>query len=156
MLKIWKKSCEPFRSYLLNSTANPAKFEWTWAGLAVLFSRQLPNGAHNFFHTFSICFINYFMRNPQTTFAPIFLTHISARIDGVSNVVRRLGQISTRRRFCLSSAKITRGEPLRPFSFPQALKACICIIAAAFLSIMKNRCWLGLVLVLNLALKRLF
>ena len=96
------------------------------------------------------------MRNPQTTSAPTFLTHIIARIDGVSNVVRRLGQISTRRRFCLSSAKITRGEPLRPFSFPQALKACICIIAAALLSKMKNRCWLGLVLVLNLALKRLF
>ena len=34
-----KKSWEPFRSYLLNSTAKPAKFEWKWAGLAVLFSR---------------------------------------------------------------------------------------------------------------------
>ena len=28
-----------FGSYLLNSTANPAQFEWKWAGLAVLFSR---------------------------------------------------------------------------------------------------------------------
>ena len=39
ILKIWKKSWEPFGSYLLNSTANPAQFEWKWAVLAVLFSR---------------------------------------------------------------------------------------------------------------------
>ena len=39
MLKIWKQSWVPFRSYLLNSTANPAQFECKWAGLAVLFSR---------------------------------------------------------------------------------------------------------------------
>ena len=26
-------------SYLLKSKANPAQFEWKWAGLAVLFSR---------------------------------------------------------------------------------------------------------------------
>ena len=37
--KTKKKSLEPFRSYMLNSTAKPAKFEWKWAGLAVLFSR---------------------------------------------------------------------------------------------------------------------
>ena len=36
ILKIWKKSWVPFRSYLLNSKANPAQFEWKWAGLAVL------------------------------------------------------------------------------------------------------------------------
>ena len=34
-----KKPWEPFGSYLLNSTANPAQFEWKWPGLAVLFSR---------------------------------------------------------------------------------------------------------------------
>ena len=39
MLKIWKRSWEPFRSYLLNSTANPAHFHSNWAELAVLFSR---------------------------------------------------------------------------------------------------------------------
>jgi hypothetical protein len=38
-IKMKKKSWEPFRSYLLNSTAIPAQFEWKWAGLAVLFSR---------------------------------------------------------------------------------------------------------------------
>ena len=34
MLKIWKKSWVPFRSYLLNSTANPAHLHSNWAGLA--------------------------------------------------------------------------------------------------------------------------
>ena len=34
-----KKSWEPFGSYLLISTANPAQFEWKWAGLALLFSK---------------------------------------------------------------------------------------------------------------------
>ena len=29
----------PFGSYLLDSTADLAQFEWKWAGLAVLFSR---------------------------------------------------------------------------------------------------------------------
>ena len=38
-IKTKKKSWEPFRSYLLNSTAKPAQFEWKWAELAVLFSR---------------------------------------------------------------------------------------------------------------------
>ena len=37
-LKIKKKSWEPFRSCLLNSTANPAQFGWKWAELAVLVS----------------------------------------------------------------------------------------------------------------------
>ena len=44
-----KKSWEPFGSYLLNSTANPAHFHPNWAGLAVLFSRQLLNGSQVFF-----------------------------------------------------------------------------------------------------------
>ena len=35
MKKLW----EPIGSYLLNSTANPAQFEWKWAVLAVLFNR---------------------------------------------------------------------------------------------------------------------
>ena len=39
MLKIYQKPWVPFRSYLLDSTANPAQFECKWAGLAVLFSR---------------------------------------------------------------------------------------------------------------------
>ena len=47
-LKINRGSC------LLNNTANPAQFRWKWAGLAVLFIRQLPNSSHDFFQTFSI------------------------------------------------------------------------------------------------------
>ena len=53
MLKIWKKSWVPFRSYLLNSTANPVQFECKWAGLAVLFS-----STHDFFQIFSIAFFS--------------------------------------------------------------------------------------------------
>ena len=74
---------EPFRSCLLNSTANPAKLGWKWAGLAVLFSRQLLNGSHDFFQTFSIYFLNHFIKNPQTTIALPFLTHDISVIGGV-------------------------------------------------------------------------
>jgi hypothetical protein len=35
-------------------------------------SQMAPNF---FFHNFSICFVNYFMKKPQTTFAPTFFTH---------------------------------------------------------------------------------
>ena len=87
MLKVWKKSWEPFGSCLLNSTANPAKLGWKWAGLAVLFSRQLPNGSHDFFQTFSIYFLNYFIKNSQTTIALPFLTHNISAAGGVTFVV---------------------------------------------------------------------
>ena len=86
MLKVWKKSWEPFVSCLLNSTTNPAKLGRKWAGLAVLFSRQLPNGSHDFFQTFSIYFFNYFIKNPQTTIVLPFLTYNISAIGGVSNL----------------------------------------------------------------------
>ena len=58
MKKLW----EPFGNYLLNSTANPAHFHPNWAGLAVLFSRQLLNGSQDFFFIliiqFSLNFLN--------------------------------------------------------------------------------------------------
>ena len=61
ILKIWKKSWEPFGSYLLNSTVNPAHFHPNWAGLAVLFSRQLLNGSQDFFFCFHVLiFIIFF------------------------------------------------------------------------------------------------
>ena len=63
--------------------ANPNKLGWKWVGLAALFSRQLPNGSPNFFQTFSIYFFNYFIKNPQTTIALTFLTHIISGIGGV-------------------------------------------------------------------------
>ena len=47
-----KKSLEPFRICLLNSTANPAQFVWKMAGLAVLYSWQLLNGSHDLFSIF--------------------------------------------------------------------------------------------------------
>ena len=85
MLKVWKKSWEPFGSCLLNSTANPARLGWKWAGLAVLFSRQLPNGSHDFFQTFSTYFFDGFSKIPQTTIALPFLTHNNSAIGGVNS-----------------------------------------------------------------------
>ena len=88
ILKIYaesfKKLWELFGSCLLNSTANPAKLGWKWAGLAVLFSRQLPKSSHNFFQTFSTWFCNYFMKNPQTTNVLPFLTHNISATDGAT------------------------------------------------------------------------
>ena len=69
MKKLW----EPFGSYLLNSTANPAHFHPNWARLAVLFSRQLPNGSHDFSHIFRIFFLKDFIKNLQTRNARAFL-----------------------------------------------------------------------------------
>ena len=51
--------------------------------MAVLFSRQLPNGSHDFFQTFSIFVFNYFIKNPQTTIALPFLTHNISATGGV-------------------------------------------------------------------------
>ena len=73
----------PFGSYLLDSTADSAQFEWKRAGLAVLFSRYLPNGTHDFFQNVRIYFFKDFIKNPQTTIALTFLTHIISGIDGV-------------------------------------------------------------------------
>ena len=85
ILKFWKKSWVPFGRYLINSTADSAQFEWKWAGLAVLFSRQLPNGSHNFFSISQDIFFNNFIKNPQTTITLTFLTHIISSIGGVKN-----------------------------------------------------------------------
>ena len=89
MLKVWKKSWEPFGSCLLNSTANSAKLGWKWAGLAMLFISLLPNGTHDFFQIFRMYFLNCFIKNPQTTIALTFLTHIISAIGGVSYHLRR-------------------------------------------------------------------
>ena len=81
MLKIRKKSWEPSLSCLLSTSAYPAQFRRKWAGLAVLFSRQLPNGSHNCFYIFSI-----FVRtnNPQEKIDLTFLTLIISGIGGVN------------------------------------------------------------------------
>ena len=54
--KLKLKSWEPFRSCLVNSTANPAHFHQHWAELAVLFSRQILNGSQDFFFLFTFTF----------------------------------------------------------------------------------------------------
>ena len=69
------KSWEPFRSCLLNSTANPAQFGWKWAGLAVLFSRQLLNGSQDVnFSLISLNFHLFFKSETIETHARTFLT----------------------------------------------------------------------------------
>ena len=40
-------------------------------------------GTHDFFQNFRICFFKDFIKNPQTTFALTYLTHIISGIDGV-------------------------------------------------------------------------
>jgi hypothetical protein len=87
MLKIWKKSWEPFRSCLLDSTANPAHFHPNWAGLAVLFSRQILNGSQDFFHIFSIIFIYFFKYETIETHARAFLALIISAVASVNPVV---------------------------------------------------------------------
>ena len=70
-----KKSWEPFRSYLLNNTANPAHFHPNWARLAVLFSKQLLNGSQDFFFIF-IYFFKY--KTIETHARAFLLLNISA------------------------------------------------------------------------------
>ena len=48
-IKTKKNSWKPFKSCLLNCTATPVNFHSNWAGLAVIFSRQLQNGYQDFF-----------------------------------------------------------------------------------------------------------
>ena len=51
-IKVLKRKKYPwsrFRICMLNSTANPADFHPNWAGLAVLFIRQILNGSQDFF-----------------------------------------------------------------------------------------------------------
>ena len=72
-----KKMWEPFGSCLQNSTSNPAHFLPNWAGLAVLFSRKLPNDFFNIF--------KFFTYETNETHALAFLKHIILAIGGVSH-----------------------------------------------------------------------
>ena len=54
----WKRYMEPFRISLLNSTANSANFHQNWAGLAVLFSRQILSGSQDFFFFLIVFFFS--------------------------------------------------------------------------------------------------
>ena len=57
--------------YVENVKNNPAHFHWNWA------LKQLPWFFSGYF------FQNYFIKNPRTTNAPIFLTHNISAICGV-------------------------------------------------------------------------
>ena len=68
-----KKSWEPFGICLLKSTANLAHFHPNWAGLTVLFSRQIPNSSHYFFSLTGIIFLKFFGYETIETYALTFL-----------------------------------------------------------------------------------
>ena len=72
-----KKMWEPFGSCLQNSTSNPAHFLPNWAGLAVLFSRKLPNDFFNIF--------KFFTYETNETHALAFLKHIILAVGGVGH-----------------------------------------------------------------------
>ena len=82
-----KKVLEPFGSCLLNSTASPAHFHPNWAGLPLLFSKQIPNGSHDFSYIFTIFFFSFFRYQTIEAHALGFLTHISLAIVGVDCLV---------------------------------------------------------------------
>ena len=71
--KTKQKSWELFRSSLLNSTANPANFHPNWAGLTVLFSRQLLNGSQVFFFILIFSFYLFFKYKTIETLSRAFL-----------------------------------------------------------------------------------
>jgi hypothetical protein len=55
--------------------------------MAVLFSRQLPNGSHDFYHIFNIILFKFFRYETIETYALVFLTHIILPIGGVPGIV---------------------------------------------------------------------
>ena len=88
MLKGWKESWEPFGSCLLNSTANPAKLGWKWAGLAGLFSRQILKGSHDFFPFYILIIIYQLKYETIETHARTFLTLNSLSMGTVHILIR--------------------------------------------------------------------
>ena len=50
--------CVPFGSYLLNSTANPAQFEWKWAGLAM---HKCPYIFDTYYFCYRWCVLDLFL-----------------------------------------------------------------------------------------------
>ena len=79
MLKVLRKSWEPFRIYQLTSTANPAQF----TGLAVLVSWTNLKGSHYFLRTFSVALYHKWVVKTGFTFALQFLMLISDSLGGV-------------------------------------------------------------------------
>ena len=76
-----KKSWEPFGSYWLSSTANPAQFHSNLAGLVVLF----------FFHIFKHFFMITSLRTHKPQMPPHFLqAHNISGIGGVPGHAKNL------------------------------------------------------------------
>ena len=100
-----KKSWEPVRICLLNSTANSAQFWWHWAGLAVLFSRQILNGSQDFFFLFNILIFIYLLKYETIeTHARAFLTHNIFAIGRVQSLDS--SKLSLAEKFPLSVVKL--------------------------------------------------
>ena len=79
--KYVKRSCEPLRNCLLNSTTNPANFHWNWAGLALLSSRQILICSQDFFLFYVIIFIkskNIFHKTLACTFSRLISDDIGS------------------------------------------------------------------------------
>ena len=77
-----KKSWESFRICLLNSTASSANFHQNWAGLTVLFSRQVLNNSQDFFLLNILILIYFFRYETIETHARAFMTVIILPIAG--------------------------------------------------------------------------
>ena len=76
VLKRKKKSWELIRIYLPNSIANPAQFGLKWAGLALLFSKQILYNAQDFlFNLITLIFIYFFDIKPLRPM-PVHFWHI--------------------------------------------------------------------------------
>ena len=54
---------------------NPAIFHSNWAGLAVLISRQLLNGSQDFFFSFNILILIYFLNIKPLRSMPVHFCH---------------------------------------------------------------------------------
>ena len=80
---IFKKINENENIKILERKKNPANFHSNWAGLAVLFSRQLLNGSQDFFHFNIFIFIYFFKYKTIETHARAFL---SLNISAVGSV----------------------------------------------------------------------
>ena len=66
IVKIRKKSWVPFRSYLLNSKANPAHFPSNWLGWLCYLAGNSQTVPTFFFQIFRIYFLIISINNPQT------------------------------------------------------------------------------------------
>ena len=76
--------------FILKTNKNPTNFQPNWAGLAVLFSRQLPNGSQDFFHFNISIFIYFFKYETIETLARVFLP---LNISALGSVVGGLAKI---------------------------------------------------------------